>query len=43
MLKATSDLVATNIMQGGDTVEAIDKLERIFQNHYDQLKTGTVE
>ncbi len=43
MLKATSDLVATNIMQGGDTVEAIDKLERIFQNHYDQLKAGTVE
>lgn len=43
MLKATSDLVATNIMQGGDTVEAVDKLERIFRDHYEQLKAGTVE
>ena len=43
MLKATSDLVATNIMQGGDTVEAVDKLERIFRDHYEQLKAGTGE
>jgi hypothetical protein len=43
MLKATSDLVATNIMQGGDTAEAVDKLERIFRDHYEQLKAGTVE
>jgi hypothetical protein len=43
MLKATSDLVATNIMQGGDTGEAVDKLEHIFRDHYEQLKAGTVE
>ena len=43
MLKATSDLVATNIMQGGDTVEAVDKLEHIFRDHYEQLKAGTGE
>ena len=39
MLKATSDLVATNLMKGGDTVETIDELERIFRMHYEQLKT----
>ena len=38
MLKATSDLVATNLMKGGDTVEVIDELERIFRTHYEQLK-----
>ena len=43
MLKATSDLVATNIMQGGDTVAAVDELEHIFRNHYEQLKAGTGE
>ena len=43
MLKATSDLVATNIMQGGDTVEAVDELERIFRDHYEQLKAGAGE
>ena len=43
MLKATSDLVATNIMQGGDTVAAVDELERIFRDHYEQLKAGTGE
>jgi hypothetical protein len=43
MLKATSDLVATSLMKGGDTVEAIDELERIFRNHYEQLKAGTGE
>ena len=40
MLKATSELVATNIMTGGDTVEVIDELERIFRKHYEQLKAG---
>ena len=38
MLKATSDLVAGSIMKGGDTVEVIDELERIFSRHYEQLK-----
>ena len=41
MLKATSELVATNIMKGGDTVEVIDELERIFRTHYEQLRAGT--
>ena len=40
MLKATSDLVATNIMKGGDTAAVIDELERIFHDHYEELKTG---
>ena len=43
MLKATSELVATSIMKGGDTVEVIDELERIFQVQYEQLKAGTGE
>ena len=43
MLKATSELVATSIMQGGDTVEAVDRLERIFRDHYEQLRAGKVE
>ena len=38
MLEATSDLVATTIMKGGDTVGAINELERIFRIHYEQLK-----
>ena len=38
MLKSTSDLVATNLMKGGDTVETIDELERIFRTQYEQLK-----
>jgi len=43
MLKATSELVATSIMKGGDTVAVIDELERIFQFQYEQLKAGTGE
>jgi len=43
MLKATSELVATHIMKGGDTVEAIDELEGIFRTHYEQLKAGSGE
>ncbi len=39
MLSATSDIVATNIMQGGDAAQVIDELEEIFATHYRQLKT----
>ena len=38
MLSATSDLVASQIMQGGDPAGAIDQLEEIFREHYEQLK-----
>lgn len=38
MLSATSDLVASHIMQGTDAVEVIDQLEAIFGEHYDTLK-----
>jgi hypothetical protein len=38
MLSATSDLVATHIMKGGDTAQAIDELEEIFASHYRQMK-----
>ena len=37
MLNATSDLVATNIMQGSEPVGVIDELEDIFRTHYEQL------
>jgi hypothetical protein len=37
LLSATSDLVATNIMQGTDPVGVIDELEDIFRTHYAQL------
>ena len=40
MLSATSDLVATTIMQGADPVGVIDELEVIFSKHYEQLKSG---
>ena len=40
MLSATSDLVATTIMQGSDPVGVIDELEAIFSEHYEQLKSG---
>ena len=40
MLGATSDLVASNIMQGTDPVAAIDQLETIFRAHYEKLKSG---
>jgi hypothetical protein len=40
MLGATSDLVATSIMQGSDPAPVIDELEEIFTKHYQQLKTG---
>jgi hypothetical protein len=43
MLGATSDLVASNIMQGADPVGVIDQLENIFREHYEKLKSGEHE
>jgi hypothetical protein len=43
MLGATSDLVASNIMQGADPVGVIDQLENIFRSHYEKLKSGDNE
>lgn len=40
MLSATSDLVASQIMQGTDPAAVIDQLEDIFREHYEQLKTA---
>jgi len=40
MLGATSDLVASNIMQGTDPVEVIDQLEDIFRSLYENLGSG---
>jgi hypothetical protein len=40
MLGATSDLVATNIMQRTDTGLVVDELEEIFRSHYEKLKSG---
>ena len=42
-LGATSDLVATNIMQGRDPVEVIDQLEDIFRSLYENLGSGDHE
>ena len=39
-LAASSDLVATNIMQGADPVEVINQLEGIFRSLYEKLKSG---
>ena len=38
MLSATSDMVATHIMQGTEASVAIDQLEEIFSEHYRQLR-----
>ena len=43
MLNATSDLVATTIMQGADPAGVIDQLEEIFRTHYEQLIAGNTE
>lgn len=43
MLGATSDLVASHIMQGADPVGVIDQLEDIFRAHYETLKSGDHE
>ncbi len=40
MLGATSDLVATSIMQRTDAVIVVDELEEIFRSHYEKLKSG---
>lgn len=40
MLSATSELVASQIMQGGDPAGVIDQLEDIFRTHYEQLKAA---
>jgi hypothetical protein len=40
MLSATSDMVATHIMQGTDATEAINELEKVFRKHYEMLKSG---
>jgi hypothetical protein len=40
MLSATSDLVATSIMQGSDPAGVIDELQEIFHRHYEQMKSG---
>ena len=39
MLGATSDLVATHVMQRTDPAQVIDRLEEIFSEHYRQLKS----
>ena len=41
MLSATSDLVASQIMQGGDPAGTIDRLEKIFLEHYEQLRAAS--
>lgn len=38
MLGATSDMVATHIMQGTEPVLVIDQLEETFAGHYRQLQ-----
>jgi hypothetical protein len=40
MLNATSDLVATALMQGAEPAGVIDKLEEIFASHYKELQSG---
>jgi hypothetical protein len=40
MLAATSELVATAIMQRTDTIIVVDELEEIFRSHYEKLKSG---
>jgi hypothetical protein len=40
MLSATSELVATTIMQGSDPAGVIDELEEIFSRHYQQFRSG---
>lgn len=43
MLNATSDLVATTILQGADPAGVIDQLEEIFSTHYEQLIAGNTD
>jgi len=39
MLSATSDIVATHIMKGTEPAAVIDRLEAVFLEHYQRLKT----
>ena len=41
LLRATSDMVATSIMQGTDPAQVIDELEMVFSKLYRELKSGT--
>ena len=41
MLSATSDLVATHIMQRTEPAIVIDQLEIIFREHYEQLRNAS--
>jgi len=43
MLSATSDIVATHIMQGTESSAVIDQLEAIFREHYRRLKSDARE
>ena len=40
MLGATSDMVATHVMQGTDPAQVVDQLEAIFADHYRKLQKG---
>jgi hypothetical protein len=40
MLGATSDIVATHLLQGSDPARVIDELEEIFRTHYQQLQAS---
>ena len=40
MLSATSDLVASHIMQGTEPAAVIDQLEEVFREHYEQFRTA---
>jgi hypothetical protein len=43
MLGVTSDLVTQHVLQGREAAEVIDELERVFADHYRQLKQGEDE
>lgn len=38
MLGATSDLVATSLLQGAEPAAVIDRLEEIFAQHYQEFR-----
>ena len=40
MLGVTSDLVTQHLLHGRDALEVIDELERVFEEHYHQLRRG---
>jgi hypothetical protein len=43
MLGVTSDLVTQHILQGREAADVIDELEKVFADHYRQLKQGDGE